>query len=489
MKPEARQALRKMPVTGGFVGYISTYYGLLPGQYRVEFVGHEAARSTDDMIGNYSPASTARAALGAILLLSMTATANAASPPATEPGGATTGYVVRGIRGGSEVELFGEIHLGSAQDLRDVLTRNPNAKVLHLNSPGGAIDEARDMAAIVRARGMITTIDRGCMSACTLVFLAGKERVLATGAELGFHRSTALDMDAAEVDAIQEPDRRFMLSMGIPAAFVDHVYSTPSSTIWIPTAVQLKVANAITEVSDRYRLSVDKIEPGESDDFDGMNRIIAALKKVDPARYNQLHEHLFQQMKTGTSQAEISAAMDAELTELFTRFISHAGDEVVSDYVRIFHGTLVKLQARDADACYFTLYPEYAPSGFNSQRVLSRADGKLVSNAILKAALDGAARNAPLPSADQIAEANDALARVLPAQHPEDMKAFEQAEKPGADHASVCKADVDMFAAMLTLPEHHQGALLRHLFAGGSAEATTVGSLAPVWPSRLHPDK
>lgn len=447
------------------------------------------------MTGRTYPLIALCAAIAALLFLAATATAEAPpprsqTPPGTaQPEGSSAAYAARGIRGGSEVEFFGEIRFGSAQDLGQALARNPDARVLHLNSPGGSIGEAREMAQLVRDRAMTTTIDRACMSACTLVFLAGKERVLVTGAELGFHRTTALDMNAAETDAIQEPDRRYMLSIGIPAAFVDRVYSTPSSTIWIPTAVELRVAHAVTEVSDRYRLSVAKVVPAGNDDFDQMNRIIAALKEVDPARYRQLHEHLFQQMQAGANEAQISAIVDSELTKLFTRFISHASDGVVVEYVRIFRGMLVALRTLSPDACYFTLYPEHAPAGFGSRQMLSAAESKQVSNIVLKAALDGAVRNAPLPSDDQVAEANDALARLMIARYPADLKVLEQASKPDADHDSACGAEVDMFAVVLMLPEHQQGVLLRHLFADESGDATAVAALSPAWPSRLHPDK
>jgi hypothetical protein len=167
-------------------------------------------------------------------------------------------YVFRALRQGTEIEFSGVIRYGTAQDLRQILGANSAAKMLHLNSPGGEVFEAREMVQIVRARGLTTTTDKFCMSACTLVFLAGRERYLAPGAQLGFHRPDAFDMSPAEIDAIERSDRDFMLSLGIPSAFVDKAFSTPSSAIWIPKDSELKSAGVITGVNSKFLVSVDR---------------------------------------------------------------------------------------------------------------------------------------------------------------------------------------------------------------------------------------
>ena len=161
--------------------------------------------------------------------------ASAAPLPAAADDSESPDHIVRGIRQGSEIEYLGEIVSGAAAELRKTLAQYPTAKVLHLNSPGGEIEEAHRMLALVRQRGLITTVDKLCDSACTLVFLAGQQRVITPGAEIGFHQPWALGVSSAEMDTLDQNDKQYMRGQGVPQWFIDKAYSTPSTTIWIPT--------------------------------------------------------------------------------------------------------------------------------------------------------------------------------------------------------------------------------------------------------------
>ena len=178
------------------------------------------------------------------------------APPPGKPASAAQeadlpSYIVRALRQGTEIEFLGEIDYGAAQDLRRILDANPSAKILHLNSPGGDVPEARDMFRDVRSRGLIVTVDKLCMSACTLVLLAGKERIIAPGAQIGFHRFWGIGMTTAEMDVISQADRNFMRSAGVSPAFVDRAFSTPSTSMWIPTAQELTTAGVITGITSK----------------------------------------------------------------------------------------------------------------------------------------------------------------------------------------------------------------------------------------------
>lgn len=75
-----------------------------------------------------------------------------------------------------------------AAAFRAMLARNPQVRAVHLNSYGGELTEARDMADMVTRRGLSTRVTGTCDSACALIFLAGDDRSLASGATIGFHR-------------------------------------------------------------------------------------------------------------------------------------------------------------------------------------------------------------------------------------------------------------------------------------------------------------
>jgi hypothetical protein len=159
---------------------------------------------------------------------------------------------IRLLLGGTELEFSGSMSAGTASELRQVLDANPGVGVVHLNSPGGLVDEGRVMFSILREHQLITTTDRYCLSACALAFLGGRERYLAPGARLGFHAESSDAIDAAHLAARQQIDKDQMLSLGIPQAFVDKAFSTPKDQIWLPTVGELEEANVINGVSADY---------------------------------------------------------------------------------------------------------------------------------------------------------------------------------------------------------------------------------------------
>jgi hypothetical protein len=387
-------------------------------------------------------------------------------------------YVIRAIRQGTEITLSGEILYGMAQDLRRVMEANPAAMVIHLNSPGGEVFEAREMVQLVRRRGLTTTIDQYCMSACTLVFLAGHERYLAPDAELGFHRSRAVDMGPAETDSIYRVDRDYMLSLGLPAAFVDKAFSTPSSSIWIPTDRELTAAGAITGVSDRYLAAVDPYNAEATEGFGFIGRSLDLIRTTDPESYRRLHEHLYEAMRSGSGDLEIFALLNGELGRLFGRYMSHASDELVVRYFRIFGEALTKLRAHGPDDCFFALYPEKAPHGFRFGEELSPTELGQAFDVTLSIISDGVARNAPIPSGDEFAAARDAFNQRFMANYPSAAAALSQARAPSADRAAVCQAEIDFLTAIWTLPQAQQGPLVRFMFADRTGLGADGGSVS-----------
>jgi hypothetical protein len=108
------------------------------------------------------------------------------------------------------------------------------------------------MYALIHQRQLITTTDMYCVSACVLAFLGGRERYLAPAARLGLHGEYSDVMDESHIVAIEQTDKQLMLSMGVPADFVDKAFSTPHSELWVPTIGELEAANVITGISSDY---------------------------------------------------------------------------------------------------------------------------------------------------------------------------------------------------------------------------------------------
>ncbi len=101
------------------------------------------------------------------------------------------------------------------------------APLVVLDSDGGLVASAAQMAGLIRAAGAATRVDGQCTSGCALLYAAGVRRSVALGGRVGVHRSDAGPVvDAAMGD--------LMVSFGTPELIVSAMLATPNESIhWL----------------------------------------------------------------------------------------------------------------------------------------------------------------------------------------------------------------------------------------------------------------
>jgi hypothetical protein len=121
---------------------------------------------------------------------------------------------------------------------------------VRLNSPGGVVNAAADVANIIRARGLNTYADRLCASACTVAFLAGVRREAAPGARIGFHQAYAHE---AARERLKPVLRAIYVQAGLPRGFIDRALRTPPNRLWVPPHQALRAVGVLsaTEAPDQ----------------------------------------------------------------------------------------------------------------------------------------------------------------------------------------------------------------------------------------------
>src|SRR6185503_17987029 len=97
-------------------------------------------------------------------------------------------YDLRVLRDATELEVRGAIAFGLTDQVRAALDASPSIRLVHLNSNGGRLSEARKLRDLIAERGLTTFTATGCLSACTIAYAAGKTRLIGREAALGFHR-------------------------------------------------------------------------------------------------------------------------------------------------------------------------------------------------------------------------------------------------------------------------------------------------------------
>jgi hypothetical protein len=86
------------------------------------------------------------------------------------------------------IALDSEINGNTIHDFKRAMAERPLARVVLLQSRGGRVDQALELAREIEKRGLSTAVPRGagCYSACAYVFFAGRERVVE--GRLGVHQ-------------------------------------------------------------------------------------------------------------------------------------------------------------------------------------------------------------------------------------------------------------------------------------------------------------
>jgi hypothetical protein len=166
--------------------------------------------------------------------------------------------------GGRDLRLWGEIAEGAADRLGQLLDANRQVERIHLTSEGGLVDEAEAIAARVAARGLVTYVPDYCVSACTLVFVRGRERLIQASSRLGFHAPYEPGLFGQAFQADASPERRAYLAAGVDAAFATKALRVASDDLWVPDAARLLAARVATGVVDSGRFPDSGLDDDDS---------------------------------------------------------------------------------------------------------------------------------------------------------------------------------------------------------------------------------
>jgi hypothetical protein len=265
-------------------------------------------------------------------------------------------YSIRVMNNGSEAEIAGGIKFGLTTDFEKILNASSGVRVVHLDSIGGRLGEGEKLNALIRARGLDTYVDTKCLSACTLAFVGGRQRILKKGAQLGFHRGAFAGED--QVDDRSGIDRAVYVAAGISAAFVDRALATKHADMWRPSETELLSAGVVTRVSngDEYALAGVGGNKFTRDDLEkGLQKsapLYKALKEKYPKSYEEILDVFSDGIARGTPQAELASRGRAKLHSHIKALLPQADDAVLIAFGRLVVDQYRALQGQDKAACY-----------------------------------------------------------------------------------------------------------------------------------------
>ena len=155
---------------------------------------------------------------------------------------------------GHDIRLAGELQEGVARRLAVLLDAHPEVKRIHLTSEGGLADEGQAIGDVIAAHGLTTFVPDYCVSACTLAFVRGRERLALDEARIGFHAPYQEGLLGAVYRGDGQDQRAAYIAAGLAPDFVDEALKVDPAGIWYPTIPQLLAAHVITASVGHFKL-------------------------------------------------------------------------------------------------------------------------------------------------------------------------------------------------------------------------------------------
>jgi hypothetical protein len=141
------------------------------------------------------------------------------------------------------LRVTGEFTDGIAEAVEQSLAANRSVRIVVFESPGGDIEEALRIGRDIKQNGLETGVATECSSACTYSFVAGRERILLRGGQLGFH---ACQKSVWFVGCENQRYSSYLAASGIDEAFIRRALSVAPSDVWYPKPEELLAAHVVT---------------------------------------------------------------------------------------------------------------------------------------------------------------------------------------------------------------------------------------------------
>lgn len=152
------------------------------------------------------------------------------------------------MNNGTMLDFSGGISFGTAKEFETMLNAMDQVRTVRLNSGGGRVAEAQKISDLIRARGLSTFVTHECASACTIVFLGGKQRFLLSTARLGFHQPSFPGMTERDHRIAIAREQARLQYLGLSRGFAERANTASPSGMWYPEASELLRERVVTTI-------------------------------------------------------------------------------------------------------------------------------------------------------------------------------------------------------------------------------------------------
>jgi len=360
--------------------------------------------------------------------------------------------------------LHGTFGEGSADKVRRLLAATPTIRTIALASNGGRLREAHDIALLTKGRRLDTYVDTRCESACTYVFLAGRDRAATPNARIGFHRPSFAGMNPLTQITATNSMLRTYREAGIPQAFLDRVAATEASSMWYPSRAELIDAGVINRVSlGGETAAISAIALGSKKEMKLAFRsvpMMAALERHFPGTLDQAVQAAWNERTQGAIDADVSSAARAVVSDRYPKILAAANDKGLDVFSHLMLDEMKAALAISTEACARLLQGQLNIAQVLSpelaQRELDWAMGILQAER-----LEPRARVAPAEFQQASLVATASMSQEL-------LDVVREPEKYRGQPKLQCSATIDFYERVLAMPDESRHVLLRGMFEQAS---------------------
>jgi len=368
---------------------------------------------------------------------------------------------------GQSVIVHGMLREGAAVEVLKILDAAPSATSLVLDSAGGRLLEAQQLAHAVRSRHLNTYVEDQCASACTYVFLAGNDRAATPNARIGFHQPSFPGLDADAQRASTQTMLDVYRAAELPEAFIQRIAKTPPEDMWYPTRDELIAAHVITRVSLGGEAAISGLGMRSKQELLliwGSSPLFQAIEKRFPGTTNEAVERGWAVKERGGTDGDIQNAVRGIIIEIIPTLLKTADVSTLDSFVKLLSSELSAAQAISGDACAQLIAGKLDILNTLPKEIVEQDQQFLL---LALASPPTAALTPPDPA--QFTQAMQKARVNLPQQYinvVDDMKAY--ANRPDL----VCEAMIAYWGAIAALPSQERHVALRGMLQG--EEATSL---------------
>lgn len=377
-------------------------------------------------------------------------------------------YQLRVLRDASELEIAGAIAFGLTEDVRRTLDAHPTVRIVHLNSSGGRVSEARNLRDLIDSRALTTFTASTCFSACTLAYAAGHKRFIARNARLGFHQYSFPGVKEHEFQLEYEKDKQDWLARGFARTFVDKAFATPNTEMWKPTHRELFEGGVVTGYPESDDVAVTGFKLKDLENIEAefaKNPLFSTLKTYEPATYDRLMSDIRSGLQQGRSQAELREKMLPLVQSIYMQRLPYGSDSALRSFTDLVVEQMKVLYSIDPALCYDYVYSQGPGAKSDMTKYFSKELQQkefLVMAEVIRSA--AGQTNRP-PNEKQIEKQRASVLASLAQRYGDDVQVLIDPELGRANKEKTCELTYKFYQTILELPERESGELLRFAFA------------------------